>query len=76
MNEPSADLDIGFTLWFKSSYSQPKDSSCVEIRFGPDQTGVRDSKAPNSGQLAFGGGAWTQFRTWVSDETRTDTTTS
>ena len=67
MNEPSATPDINFTPWYKSSYSQPADSDCVEIRFGPGQTGVRDSKAPNAGQLAFGGGAWTQFRTWVSD---------
>lgn len=68
MNKPSATSDIGFTPWFKSSYSQPSESECVEIRFGADQVGVRDSKAPGKGRLAFRGGAWSQFRTWVSNE--------
>lgn len=67
MNEPSATPDIGFTPWYKSSYSQPAESDCVEIRFGPDQAGVRDSKAPDEGRLAVSGTAWSQFRTWVSE---------
>lgn len=65
MNEPSASPDIGFTPWFKSSYSQPSESDCVEVRFGPDQVGVRDSKAPDGDRLAFNGSTWSQFRTWV-----------
>ncbi|NKE59001.1 DUF397 domain-containing protein [Lentzea sp. PSKA42] len=68
MNEPSATSDIGFTPWFKSSYSQPSESACVEIRFGADQVGVRDSKAPDEGRLGIRGGAWSQFTTWVIDE--------
>ncbi|MDX3663715.1 DUF397 domain-containing protein [Streptomyces sp. ID05-26A] len=66
MNGPSVQPDIAFTPWFKSSYSQPKESNCVEVRFGADQAGVRDSKAPSGGQLAFGTIAWGQFRSWVN----------
>ncbi|WP_189255205.1 DUF397 domain-containing protein [Lentzea flava] len=40
-------------LGFKSSYSQPTKSSCVEIRFRADQVGVRDSEVP-----AMSRGAW------------------
>jgi len=72
MSKPSATPDIGFTPWFKSSYSQPSESACVEIRFGADQVGVRDSKAPDEGRLAFRGGAWSQFRTWVNDGLHAD----
>ncbi|GHH62508.1 DUF397 domain-containing protein [Lentzea cavernae] len=67
MNEPTATSDIRFSTWFKSSYSQPSESACVEIRFGAGHTGVRDSKAPGSGQLEFRGGAWFQFTTWLID---------
>ena len=67
MNEPSATPDIGFTPWFKSSYSQPAESECVEIRFGADQVGVRDSKAPDEGRLAFRGSTWSQFTAWVTE---------
>lgn len=68
MSKPTEVSDKGFGSWFKSSYSQPKESSCVEIRFGPGQVGVRDSKAPDSGRLAFDGGAWSQFRAWASGD--------
>lgn len=67
MNKPSAAPDIRFTPWFKSSYSQPKESSCVEIRFGADQVGVRDSKAPDEDRLAFRGSTWSQFTAWVTE---------
>ncbi|WP_086664181.1 DUF397 domain-containing protein [Lentzea kentuckyensis] len=76
MSKPSTTPDIGFTPWFKSSYSQPSESACVEIRFRAGQVGVRDSKAPDEGRLAFRGGAWSQFRTWVSAGSRSDTAAS
>ncbi|WP_394622264.1 DUF397 domain-containing protein [Lentzea sp. JNUCC 0626] len=65
MNDPTVSSDISFTPWFKSSYSQPKESACVEVRFGPAQAQVRDSKAPQEGRLPFSGCAWTQFRMWA-----------
>ena len=42
--------------WFKSSYSPDKDD-CVEVRLGVG-VDVRDSKAPEAGQIAFSGGSW------------------
>ncbi|WP_285647864.1 DUF397 domain-containing protein [Lentzea sp. NBRC 102530] len=66
MTEPSASIDIDFGPWIRSSYSQPKDSNCVEVGFGPRQAGVRDSKAPDKGRLTFGSTAWSEFRCWVS----------
>ncbi|GAB2821190.1 DUF397 domain-containing protein [Lentzea nigeriaca] len=47
MKTPSATSDIRFTPWFRSSYSQPSESACVEITFGAGEGGVRDSKAPD-----------------------------
>lgn len=42
--------------WFKSSYSPDKED-CVEVRLGA-AVGVRDSKAPEAGQLAVSGESW------------------
>jgi hypothetical protein len=46
--------------WFKSSYS-PDKGDCVEVRLGVEPgsvVDVRDSKAPEEGQLAFSGRSW------------------
>ena len=67
MSKSSVNPDIGVTPWFKSSYSQPSESACVEIRFAADQVGVRDSKAPDEGRLAFHGSTWSQFTAWVTE---------
>ncbi|WP_090056977.1 DUF397 domain-containing protein [Lentzea fradiae] len=66
MNEPSAASDIRATPWFKSSYSQPSESACVEIQHAVSRVGVRDSKAPDQGSLTFRADAWTSFTSWVS----------
>ncbi|QKV80698.1 DUF397 domain-containing protein [Amycolatopsis sp. Hca4] len=46
--------------WFKSSYS-PDKADCVEVRLEVEPgsvVGVRDSKAPEQGQLAVSGLSW------------------
>jgi hypothetical protein len=48
------------TGWFKSSHSA-ENPACVEVRFVPDTTDVRDSKNPTGPVLSFPRGAWTQF---------------
>lgn len=42
--------------WFKSSYSPDKED-CVEVRLGAG-VDVRDSKAPEAGQIALSGASW------------------
>jgi hypothetical protein len=42
--------------WFTSSYSPDKED-CVEVRLGAG-VDVRDSKAPEAGQLAVSGASW------------------
>ncbi|MFE0023601.1 DUF397 domain-containing protein [Amycolatopsis sp. NPDC059021] len=42
--------------WFKSSYS-PDKADCVEVRLS-EKVGIRDSKAPEAGQLAVPGETW------------------
>lgn len=42
--------------WFKSSYS-PDKGDCVEVRLGVG-VDVRDSKAPEVGQIAVSGASW------------------
>ncbi|WP_033438147.1 DUF397 domain-containing protein [Saccharothrix sp. NRRL B-16314] len=46
--------------WFKSSRSADN-PACVEVRFVPGTTDVRDSKNPTGPVLSFPRGAWTQF---------------
>ncbi|HEX5119870.1 MAG TPA: DUF397 domain-containing protein [Pseudonocardiaceae bacterium] len=46
--------------WRKSSYSQ-SGSDCVEALVTPTTTGVRDSKAPATGQLRIARSEWTGF---------------
>lgn len=45
--------------WEKSSYSGTgSQSDCVEVALFPDSIGVRDSKAPESGNLAVSAGSF------------------
>jgi hypothetical protein len=46
--------------WFKSSFSADN-PSCVEVRFVPDATDVRDSKDPAGPVLSFSRNAWAKF---------------
>jgi hypothetical protein len=45
--------------WFKSSYSPDKED-CVEVRLdaGVDGLDVRDSKAPEAGEISVPGASW------------------
>ncbi len=55
--------------WFKSSYS-PDKGDCVEVRLDAELgsvVDVRDSKAPEAGQLAFSERSW---RALLGDLTR------
>lgn len=54
-------LDISFTQWRKSSYSNPNGNECVEVFFGDNAVGMRDSRHPNGAVLAFGHSEWTTF---------------
>ncbi|MFF9759231.1 DUF397 domain-containing protein [Streptomyces caelestis] len=48
--------------WRKSSYSGGGDgNACVEIAEGPTHIGIRDSKAPTNGTLAFPAEAFGAF---------------
>jgi hypothetical protein len=51
------------TSWRKSTRSA-SNGSCVEVAYGPDVVGVRDSKNPVGGVLAFDTATW---RAFVSD---------
>lgn len=42
--------------WFTSSYS-PDKADCVEVRLD-EVVDVRDSKAPEAGQIAVSGASW------------------
>lgn len=46
--------------WFKSTYSGGG-PSCVEVRFGRDGVGVRDSKNADGPVFTFSGPAWRAF---------------
>ncbi|MFD1150069.1 DUF397 domain-containing protein [Saccharothrix hoggarensis] len=48
------------TGWFKSSRSA-ENPACVEVRFAPDATAVRDSKDPGGPVLTFSRAAWVTF---------------
>lgn len=53
-------------IWFKSSRSD-NGTGCVEVRFGSDVTGVRDSKNPGGPALHIGSGAWAGFVGTIKD---------
>lgn len=49
-------------VWRKSSRSGGGgNDNCVEVAFTEDQVGVRDSKSPDGGRLAFPAAAWERF---------------
>ncbi|HVV18228.1 MAG TPA: DUF397 domain-containing protein [Pseudonocardiaceae bacterium] len=48
--------------WRKSSYSGGSGTgSCVEVAFGTEAVGVRDSKNADGPRLAFTPGRWREF---------------
>jgi hypothetical protein len=47
------------TAWRKSSFSGTT-GNCVEVKYA-ETVGVRDSKRPAAGQLAFAPDAWATF---------------
>jgi hypothetical protein len=48
-------------VWRKSSYSNGNNGNCVEVALDSELVGVRDSKAPTSGELAVPARAWAAF---------------
>lgn len=44
--------------WRKSSYSHDSNSDCVELAHLANGVGVRDSKAPDAGNLSLARGAF------------------
>ncbi|WP_308199294.1 DUF397 domain-containing protein [Saccharothrix sp. S26] len=49
-------------VWRKSSYSgSGNNDNCVEVAFAGLVAGVRDSKKPDAGVLAFPASAWRRF---------------
>ncbi|SNY89246.1 protein of unknown function [Nocardia amikacinitolerans] len=54
-------VKLSDAAWFKSSHSS-SDQDCVEVAFLPDGlVGVRDSKDPVGGALAFSRNEWAAF---------------
>lgn len=53
--------DAIFTRWRKSSRSNPNGNQCVEVSFSHNAVGLRDSKSPHSGVLAFDHREWASF---------------
>jgi hypothetical protein len=58
-------MDLQFTEWRKSSFSSLPDNDCVEVSFASALVGLRDSKKPEAGVLAFNRTAWQAFLTQV-----------
>lgn len=52
--------DLTAAQWRKSSRSGAG-NDCVELVVARIGTAVRDSKSPDTGHLAFGGGGWHAF---------------
>ncbi|MEV5239915.1 DUF397 domain-containing protein [Streptomyces cinnamoneus] len=53
-------------MWFKSSYSN-SEAACVEVRSGPREVRVRDSKRITGPELAFPAAAWATFVAELAD---------
>ncbi|MGI8312219.1 DUF397 domain-containing protein [Saccharopolyspora hattusasensis] len=49
------------SAWRKSSRSSPNNGDCVEVGFGADIRGVRDTKNRSYGTLVFGNESWSSF---------------
>lgn len=47
--------------WRKSSYTGEAENNCVEVAISEVSVGVRDSKAPAVGELAFPISIWHAF---------------
>ncbi|MFE9745200.1 DUF397 domain-containing protein [Saccharothrix saharensis] len=55
-------VDQSGLVWRKSSYSGGgNNDNCVEVAFAGPVAGVRDSKKPDAGVLAFPASAWRRF---------------
>ncbi|MEU1310032.1 DUF397 domain-containing protein [Streptomyces cinnamoneus] len=54
-------------MWFKSSYSTSEGNACVEVRSGPREVRVRDSKRITGPELAFPAPAWATFVAALAD---------
>lgn len=52
--------DEKISQWRKSSYSGPT-SNCVEVGFGENAVGVRDTKDRGSAILEFSASRWKDF---------------
>ncbi|MFI0816819.1 DUF397 domain-containing protein [Streptomyces sp. NPDC021098] len=47
--------------WFKSSFSQPTSSTCVEVRFVGDSVRVRNNRFLDVPELTFDHAEWEAF---------------
>jgi hypothetical protein len=58
---------VEHATWRKSSYSDGDgdETNCVEVAFGKNMVGVRDSKAPEIAPLTFPSSAWRTFLSGV-----------
>jgi hypothetical protein len=54
-------MDVIAVAWRKSSYSGDNGGTCVEVGTADLAVAVRDSKHPNSPQLAFPASTWQAF---------------
>ncbi|WP_199444007.1 DUF397 domain-containing protein [Umezawaea beigongshangensis] len=55
-------MEFADVVWRKSSRSgQGNNDACVEVAVTRDGVGVRDSKNPAAGLLAFSESAWARF---------------
>jgi hypothetical protein len=59
---PVSTVEFSRLGWRKSSRSSNHDNSnCVEVAFAGPAVGVRDSKSPGAGVLAFPSVSWKSF---------------
>ena len=54
-------MDVTAVGWRKSSYSGDNGGACVEVGTTGPAVAVRDSKHPDSPQLAFTAASWKTF---------------
>ena len=53
--------NVSRATWRKSTHSNGAGGNCVEVADLTAKIGVRDSKAPDAGHLAFTAGEWREF---------------